>query len=402
MNKHLASFLKNPLLKIAQLLNYINNSFLIMIALFVIINIMFFKFQTELDLLEPPLSYVFILVIVPPFWFLLKGIMTYPFRKYTEKKISYTLNTLKVGPSRRMRMSFTGIMGWPPSFGAQLQDTDTAKDTGRVLLIMVTYVTRQLKYWKKETVVDVYFPCHPKYTVYIEVPQSSTDNAPIVGAGSMFRGHFCTMQELQSSMKKIFLATISIACILLAVLGYYGYHAFQKTLTARQNQAYARASLSWPAVEATILSRQFVTLGRNFIGNSGVYEVILKYQYIVDNAIYSGNRIFFGYQPTKMRIPHETIAKRYYPGARVFVLYDPKNPDLATLEFGHEDWSKTEFQEQRLCFLKLTGGFILTFVVAVLFLLLNWRHRIKLYAILQSNGGLGAQPPPGRRLFQAS
>lgn len=64
------------------------------------------------------------------------------------------------------------------------------------------------------------------------------------------------------------------------------------------------------------------------------YTVEVDYSYTVNNRMYAGNRIAFGYSGSSGRPAHAEIAARLQNSRSVLVRYDPANPANAALSYG--------------------------------------------------------------------
>ena len=90
----------------------------------------------------------------------------------------------------------------------------------------------------------------------------------------------------------------------------------------------ARASRGWRSTSGRVLE---ATVEKSPGGRHGPhYEPLVRYQYEVGGQRYVGTRISFG--DISGRVESQQTVKRYPRDTAVTVLYDPANPEAATLE----------------------------------------------------------------------
>ena len=72
---------------------------------------------------------------------------------------------------------------------------------------------------------------------------------------------------------------------------------------------------------------------QSFIKGNGPYETVITYQYNVDNHQYQSTHLLDhpGSHYELFRSRAMNIISNYSPNRRVFLFYDPKNPQTATL-----------------------------------------------------------------------
>jgi len=70
------------------------------------------------------------------------------------------------------------------------------------------------------------------------------------------------------------------------------------------------------------------------VGPTGKASAKIRYKYVVSNHSYTGQHVSFAHSAHILLIGLESIVKCYRKGTRVWVYFDPKNPQKAVLEKG--------------------------------------------------------------------
>ena len=94
----------------------------------------------------------------------------------------------------------------------------------------------------------------------------------------------------------------------------------------------ARASLGWPSVTGEIVNR-------NQTSTQGRKKLRVDYTYAVDGVAYKGRRLSFAAN----KADYPDWAKRFAPGTRIPVYYDPGSPATAVLVPGGESVARAIF-----------------------------------------------------------
>lgn len=109
-----------------------------------------------------------------------------------------------------------------------------------------------------------------------------------------------------------------------------------------RNEYRAFRSQSWPGVEGTILENSVSTdthLAKNqatkrpaAASETTRHEPLVYYTFTVQGRTYSGHRISFVDESTADYAEAAELAVRYPAQSSVTVYYDPRNPEISTLE----------------------------------------------------------------------
>ncbi len=96
------------------------------------------------------------------------------------------------------------------------------------------------------------------------------------------------------------------------------------------------SSYSWPYCSGKIISSGLQQTERLDPGEGidKTYSPKIVYEYAVNGARYTNDRIFFGEFGSGIKSSIKRIADKYPPGKEVPVYYNPKNPQEAVLEKG--------------------------------------------------------------------
>lgn len=120
-----------------------------------------------------------------------------------------------------------------------------------------------------------------------------------------------------------------------AILAYSAMDARREWEMAIRERNWAEASLAWPTAPGQIrraeLRETEIHTGRSAIR---AYKALIQYEYQVDGRTYRADRLQFGYQPSPAaQVAHQWL-ERYPVERAVQIVYDPQQPDRATLEPG--------------------------------------------------------------------
>lgn len=102
---------------------------------------------------------------------------------------------------------------------------------------------------------------------------------------------------------------------------------------SRWNLARAHASRRWPTVPGVVQEDGVERRQNSYVI---LYKLALRYCYEVGGTSYEGDRVQFGPARVTARELIEGLAKKYPPGAKVDVHYDPNDPSTAVLETSDE------------------------------------------------------------------
>lgn len=133
-----------------------------------------------------------------------------------------------------------------------------------------------------------------------------------------------------ATMRKPFRITVALALsVPLCVIGF-------------RNEYRAFRSKSWPAVEGVIsestistethLAKNQATKRPAAASETTSHEPLVYYTFVVDGRTYSGRRISFVDETTASYSAAAELAARYPGQTTVTVYYDPKDPEISTLE----------------------------------------------------------------------
>lgn len=92
----------------------------------------------------------------------------------------------------------------------------------------------------------------------------------------------------------------------------------------------AHEAVSWPAVEATIVSSSAV----RGCGKGSSYYPVVKYEYMVDGVQHVGTRIAFGNVGCDSESAADVIASEYPVGRRLPVAFNPELPSETVIVIG--------------------------------------------------------------------
>lgn len=147
---------------------------------------------------------------------------------------------------------------------------------------------------------------------------------------------------------------IAVGAFFFVVLELLGYWLLNKSLSVYR---LIKAAQSWPSVKGTVLETTIEEQpGRNAIGNINVaYRVCVKYEYIVNEQTYQGNRVSFG-APVFDYIKASSAIEQFKEGKKTTVWYDPEKPQESVLA------PKTTVG----IFSRIPGGFLMASGVLVL------------------------------------
>lgn len=131
-----------------------------------------------------------------------------------------------------------------------------------------------------------------------------------------------------------------------------GYQIFVMLIAAKTD--------SWPVIEGIILKSD-ITESTDFFADSHMsaktYSNQIQYSYIVDGKKYISNRIFIG---DKIFYPGrdftEKLKTKYYTSQKVFIYFDPKQPEKSVLEKGIHKMN---------IFIFFVGVFLISFVIII-------------------------------------
>ncbi|WP_158407340.1 DUF3592 domain-containing protein [Megalodesulfovibrio gigas] len=205
-------------------------------------------------------------------------------------------------------------------------------------------------------------------------------------------GEVLTRQDLETGWRQTRrLVTWLIALVLLGC-AVAGWLLFQQYDLLRQTRQRAAESLTWPSVQGVILESE-VAETRIPSGKTSVqgWEALVQYEYVVDGVTYPGERIHYGYAPTRTRQDADTLAATYPAGQPAAVHYDPALPARSVLEPGHVETLDAELAQIRLVMAAATGGLLLMSCIPAGVLWYTGRRRRQLELRLET---LGLLPRP--------
>ena len=105
----------------------------------------------------------------------------------------------------------------------------------------------------------------------------------------------------------------------------------------------ASGSGDWSSTKGTVVSSEIKQVRKKKVGNkrSASYKVKIQYKYTIDGIEYESDNYNSGYfgsggafKCSSRSVAREAANKKYKPGARVTVYYNPKNPQSAVLKRG--------------------------------------------------------------------
>ena len=97
----------------------------------------------------------------------------------------------------------------------------------------------------------------------------------------------------------------------------------------RSNVYYSEQSISWPYTMSEVVESKITKAqrGKNI-------ELVMSYQYAVNDKNYLGHRALYGFGPTPDHQTVEYLQQNYTVGSKARVYYDPKKPARSTLISG--------------------------------------------------------------------
>lgn len=115
--------------------------------------------------------------------------------------------------------------------------------------------------------------------------------------------------------------------LLLTAVG-IGIMAYPAYLAVRLGRSYGWREAKGKVVSSSVESSEHLTRGRR----RRFYKARVVYEYPVDGASYTSERIYFGHARSTEGADEHELVKRYPAGRSVTVLYDPDDPSSSILE----------------------------------------------------------------------
>ncbi len=113
------------------------------------------------------------------------------------------------------------------------------------------------------------------------------------------------------------------------ILSFFGIFLLKRAYHVRK---LSRIAQTWPTTQATVLKSALdEEAARSTIGNINIAHIlIVKYEYLVGNKTYQGDRVCFG-RPAYNYITGSSFLDQFAVGTQVPVYYNPEKPDESVL-----------------------------------------------------------------------